>query len=121
MIYAIVYGKGHGCSKCDALKRRLGALLKQDKYKDIQFVFHDVLTEDGLTQFLKAEELNPNRIPALVMADENGFLLDPRLEVDEYKASAVPGYIGIQTDYDTGGGLITPPMIQELLDLAVGN
>lgn len=119
MIKAVVFGKGHGCSKCDALKRRLHVFLSQDKYKDIQLVFNDVLTEAGLREFLKAEVLNPNRIPALLMADDNGYLTDTRC-TDDYAMSATPGILGVQTDYDKGGGILPPPVIQELLDTALG-
>lgn len=120
MIYAIVYGKGHGCSKCDALKRRLASLIKDGKYNgvDVKVVFNDILTEDGMVQFLKSEVVNANRIPALIMANDEGFLPDLREGINQFDNSTLPGILGVQTNYDAGG-LITPPMITSLLDNAI--
>ena len=70
---ANVFGK-EGCAKCALLKRRLAALLERPEYSGIEMRYHDVLTLDGVVDFCKADCLNPNRIPALLMSvvDDGG-------------------------------------------------
>ena len=67
---AHVFGKSHGCEKCDMLKRRLHALLEKEEYKNIKFEFHDILTEEGVVDFCKTQCINPNRVPALVLTHD---------------------------------------------------
>lgn len=114
---AHIFGK-HGCMKCALLRRRLETLLQQPEYASVEIVYHDVLTQDGIVAFCKTEVLNPNRIPALLMEKEGSYM---RTGVDEsrYVQSTTPGIIGIQTDYDNGGGVITPAAIRNVLDAAV--
>lgn len=118
MIYAHVYGKGHGCSKCTVLKQRLEGLLQKPEYNGIQMKFSDVLTADGLVDFLKAEVLNPNRIPALIMETQEGPLYMDRDDTELFQSSCTGHYLGIQTDY-THGGVIPPATIKGLLDKAL--
>ena len=121
-----VFGKA-GCQKCAMLNRRIDKLLTEPKYAVFQKAYSDVLTEDGLVKFCKAECLNPSRIPAMVVSC-GGTEADP-----EYIANPAPGqpdpvcrhsrlyqYLGIQTDYsEEGKGVITPEMIQKILDEAL--
>lgn len=117
---AVVFGKGQGCSKCTVLKSRLSRLLEGDKYKDIEMKFNDVLTEEGMVEFLKVEVLNPNRIPALLMQDaETGEWLSAQGCENPFDQRNTGCILGIQTDYNAGGGLISPQMIQEILDAAL--
>ena len=117
-----VFGKGHGCSKCDILKKRLHDILEQPEYRGkVEFAFSDVLTEDGLVDFLKAEVLNPNRIPAILMQYDTGefiFQDHDKLGMDQYKASCTGHVMGLQTDY-SNGGTISPNAIKGLLDRAL--
>lgn len=120
---ANVFGK-EGCSKCALLKRRLAALLERPEYSGIEMRYHDVLTLDGVVDFCKADCLNPNRIPALLMSvvDDGGherYLSAPPCDAD-FAESATCGHVGTQTDYDNGGGVIPPPVIQGILDKALG-
>jgi hypothetical protein len=117
---AVVFGKGHGCSKCTVLKSRLSRILEAEKYGDVTMKFEDVLTEPGMVEFLKAEVLNPNRIPALLMRDaETGEWLDAQGCGNVHDPKSTGHILGIQTDYNTGGGLISPQMIEEVLDRAL--
>lgn len=116
---AHVFGK-HGCAKCDMLKKRLSALIATDKYSDFTMQYHDILTDEGIVDFCKALCINPNRIPALLIGyPEGGFIERLEEPANMYDASCIYSYVGIQTDYDKGGGLITPAMIQAVLDEAL--
>lgn len=122
MYRAHVFGK-HGCAKCEALKRRLAKLLEEPKYADVEMVYHDILTEAGIVEFCKADCINPNRIPALVMERiGDGYIEAFREDTpDVYADSVMYNWVGIQTDYDKGGGLITPATIQAVLDEALAS
>ena len=96
--------------------------MSRSEYSDVKMEYHDVLTEDGVVEFCKAGCLNPNRIPALLMAKDGEYIRNPLSfdsnNKDVYKASCTYSWIGIQTDYVSGGGLITPAMIKETVDKA---
>ena len=122
-----VFGK-HTCAKCAMLNRRLDEILtKQPWAGHFVKVYNDLETEDGLLNFCLAQCLNPNRVPAMVVAKINAdgsavYLPNPDPEgKDEIcKRSRLYTYLGIQTDYSTEGkGIITPQMIQHVLDLAM--
>lgn len=117
-----VFGK-EGCTKCATLKRRLEAMLKEDKYKEFSMEYHDVLTVPGLLAFVKADCLNPNRIPAMLVANDNGYVHHDGWQTDpsRFEASSTVQWVGRQTDYDAGKGLITPEMIRGTLDAVLGN
>lgn len=114
-----VFGKP-GCAKCTMLNRRLDALLETDAYKG-KFVkqYNDVTTEDGLMNFCLVQCVNPNRIPAMVLATPDGqFVANPTPDAaDEVCGnSKLYQYLGIQTDYSSEGkGVITPEMIEAIL------
>lgn len=120
MLYAHVFGK-EGCSKCEALKRRLSDLLKKEPYSGkIEVVWHDCLTEEGAVEFMQCN-LNPSKIPALVMGGWKGYYLyewdRDRLDKDK---SLVGGRMAICTDYsDQHKGVITPAMIEELVSIGL--
>ena len=121
-----VFGK-HGCAKCAMLNRRIDQLLTKEQYADFTKVYRDVLTEDGLMTFCKAECLNPSRIPAIVIsvtgADGKDHYLEnptPGAADPVCKDSKLYQYLGIQTDYSPEGkGVITPEMVQKILDEAL--
>lgn len=116
-----VFGK-EGCSKCAALKRRLEKLFQEEPYNVFKMEYHDVLTLDGIVEFCKAEVLNPNRIPAMLVSADGKYIAGPDRFLkgpERVAASSTCQYLGIQTDYDKGSGLITPEMIKGVLDKAL--
>ena len=97
-----VFGK-EGCAKCTMLNRRLDTLLASDKYKD-KFVkqYDNVFTEEGLVYFCLAQCVNPNRIPAMMIADTEGNYIEnptPGAPDEICGRSKLYQYLGIQTDY----------------------
>ena len=127
MITAHVFGK-EGCSKCAALKRRLERLLAKPEYSMIRMEYHDVMTLDGIVDFCKAECLNPNRIPALLMESDGKYVKIPECvwneldKTDNLKNGRFdPGvtypYVGVQTNYDSTG-VIQESLVRDLLDIA---
>jgi hypothetical protein len=117
---------GHtGCKKCEMLNRRLDALLEKEPYKSsFAKVYHD--TEDprwmkekelALMFFCKCQCINPNRIPALIITDERGEFLSR--DGKPKNSNQLYQFIGIQTDYTDGGGILPPEIIKETLDEAM--
>lgn len=125
-LFVNVFGK-EGCAKCAMLNRRIDALLEEAQYSAFSKVYCDVLTEDGLMKFCKAECLNPSRIPAMVISkigpDGQVVYLDnpaPGAEDAVCRKSRLHQFLGIQTDYsEEGKGIITPEMIKTILDEAL--
>ena len=126
-LVAHVFGK-EGCSKCAALKRRLERLLVKPDYSMITMKYHDVMTLDGIVDFCKAECLNPNRIPALLLENDGKYVEIPECVWDELDKDAElknsrfdPGvtypYVGVQTNYDDTG-VIPEDVIKNVLDMA---
>ena len=107
-----VFGKP-GCAKCAMLQRRIDTLLETPEYHE-KFVkkYNDLTTEEGLIKFCLAQCVNPNRVPAMIISDDQGnFLPNPNpSEPDPVCGnSKLYQYIGIQTDYSAEGkGVITP-------------
>ena len=123
-----VFGKV-GCDKCKVLNQRLDALLDKPEWADFQKEYFDVETEDGLVQFAQAECVNPQRIPAFVVArtDETtgraAYLPNPGMDQPDEVcgASRLYSYLGLQTDYsEVGRGVISSPMITKVLEEARG-
>ncbi len=119
----IVFGKKK-CDKCQRLKQRLGKLLSREDMAGFERVELDVETEDGLVEFCRAECINPQRIPAFVVAarDEDSGEYhyipnpNPRQEDDVCGSSRLSTYLGLQTDYtEKGNGVISPKMIKQIL------
>ncbi len=117
-----VFGKA-GCDKCKVLNKRLDALLEKPEWQDFEKVYCDVETEDGLVDFCNVECINPQRIPAFAI---KGF--DAASGKHVLARSAKPGqpdpickgtrlytYIGLQTDYTAGDGVISPKMLTAVL------
>ena len=126
-LVAHVFGK-EGCTKCAALKRRLERLLGKPEYSMITMKYHDVMTLDGIVDFCKAECLNPNRIPALLLENDGKYVEIPECVWDELDKDAElknsrfdPGvtypYVGVQTNYDDTG-VIPEDVIKNVLDTA---
>lgn len=122
-IVAHVFGK-KGCAKCTMLNRRLDALLAEAPWKDqVVKQYDDVETEEGLVFFCQAQSVNPNRIPALLMAQVDAHGQQEYIERPEFGAadpvcgeSMLYQYVGVQTDYGPEGkGVITPEMIEHVL------
>ena len=65
-----VFGKP-GCDKCKVLNRRLDSLFAKEEWQDFRKVYCDVETEEGLVEFCNVECINPQRIPAMVVAVED--------------------------------------------------
>lgn len=117
-----VFGK-QGCTKCDALKKRLARIMEDEAYANFSMEYHDVSTESGIVEFCKAGCLNPNRIPAMLVADEDGYITSDRIREDVWTAygdNVTYQFVGLQTDYDKGHGVITPAAIEQVLSEALG-
>ena len=121
----MVFGKT-GCEKCKALNRRLDRLFADAQWQDFEKQYCDVETEEGLIAFCRAQCVNPSRIPALLVTQRTGDgcyvpvqnrgagASDPI-----YGRSHLYQYVGLQTDYSqVGSGLITPEMIEAVLNEA---
>lgn len=125
MLYIHVIGHT-GCPKCEMLNRRVDTLLTRWEYYGFRFrkVYHDTedsknmeAREEALSFFCKTQCINPNRIPALIITDDNGEFL-PR-DGEPKNTNQLYQYIGIQTDYADGKGVITPELIKATLDEAI--
>ena len=120
-----IFGKD-GCDKCDTLKGRIERMLKQDEWRDFDWSYFNVETEDGLVEFCEAECVNPQRIPALLVGarDENGAFCPipvqkPAASDDVCGKSRLFQYLGLQTDYTAAGkGVLSPKMIKSVLEEA---
>ena len=122
-----VFGK-QGCDKCHTLNQRIDKLLVKDTYTDIEKLYCDVETIDGMVAFAEAECINPARIPALLLTEwseeADGYLpvgnKQPGAEDPVCQKSRLYQYAGLQTDYsDIGKGVLSPKMIQSVLDDAL--
>jgi len=122
----MIFGK-EGCPKCDVLKERLGKTLEKSEWADFDKEYHSVKTPAGLVIFSRAQCVNPNRIPAMVMTKRNPttgsyeFLPNPNPgEPDSVCQKAkLYQYLGLQTDYsEVGKGVISSKMITTILEQA---
>ncbi len=119
-----VFGK-QGCDKSHTLNQRLDKLLTKEGFDAFEKLYCDVETIEGIVAFAEAECIHPSRIPALLVTEwnEEAGDFDP-VSVKESGATDASGmtarlyqYLGLQTDYsDIGKGVISPKMIQTLLD-----
>jgi len=121
-----VFGKA-GCDKCKILNQRLDDLLTKPEWADFEKHYLDVLTVDGVVGLCKVGGVNPQRIPAFVVAapsPEGGRFdyLPPLSDVaaaDMPVAARLHSCLGLQTDYsDAGRGVISPRMITTVLGAA---
>lgn len=117
----LVFGKT-GCEKCKVLNSRLDSLLNDPEWTDFSKRYVDVLTVDGLVEFCRAECLNPQRIPALLVtrraADGAGARLpNPRPGASDAVCgdSRLYQWLGLQTDYGAGRGILSTAMIAAVL------
>ncbi len=121
----MVFGKA-GCDKCARLLQRLDKLLAQDAWKDFDRVYCDVETEEGMVHFCEAECINPHRLPALLVTRWNADTgeYEPVLNPQPGRKDPVCGnarlyqYLGLQTDYQNGRGVLTPAMMTAVLSEA---
>jgi len=122
-----VFGKA-GCDKCAILNQRLDKLLEKKEWSDFEKKYYDVETEEGIISFCEAECINPQRIPAFVVArtagesSESEALVNSRPgAIDDICGnSRLYQYVGIQTDYsEDGRGIISPKMISTVLNEAL--
>lgn len=119
---------GHtGCPKCTVLNRRLDAILQEEPYKSsFRKVYHDTEDPRGMSHkeaalvfFCQTQCINPNRIPAMIVTDDNGTFLERKGK--PVNSNQLYQFIGIQTDYSDGGGILTPERIRETLDEALSS
>jgi hypothetical protein len=121
-LQVLVFGK-ESCEKCKLLQRRLDGLLADPAWSDFEKKYCDVETEDGLVVFCKAECVNPNRIPAVIVARSVDGRLEyledpaPGAEDSVLKKSKLHSLVGLQTDYSSSG-VVTPTMLTHLLGQA---
>jgi hypothetical protein len=118
MLKIHIFGKSQGCSKCDALKRKVANVLKEDAHFREVFgvVLHDLLTEEGIADFCETN-INPNCVPGLVIGDDAGFL-QSRCTSDEWLADGalLRPWLGLVTDYgERHRGVISSEEIRGLL------
>lgn len=123
-----VFGKA-GCDKCKLLNQRLDLVLQKTEWREFEKKYVDLDTEEGLVEFCRAECVNPQRVPALLVTrldDRTGDyvpLPNPRPgELDEgCGRSRLYQVLGVQTDYsEAGRGVISPRMIEAVLEAAIG-
>ncbi|MBM4153486.1 MAG: hypothetical protein FJ221_00445 [Lentisphaerae bacterium] len=120
----VVFGKV-GCDKCKILQKRVDDLLAKPEWADFEKAYFDVETVDGLVEFCKAECLNPQRLPAMVVrrvgdAGAAAIPVEPTAVPDPVLGQARLYHIlGLQTDYsDEGRGVVSPRMITTVLETA---
>ncbi len=120
----VVFGKA-GCDKCKTLQARLADLLNREEWRALfEPDYCDIEAEDGIVRFCKAECINPQRIPALLVE---------RWDPEQHRYAPLPNptpgardplggnsrlyqFLGLQTDYsETGRGILTKPMIESVL------
>jgi hypothetical protein len=118
-----VFGK-KSCDKCHTLNQRLDKLLSKEEYHDVEKLYCDVETIEGLVAFAEAECINPSRIPAMLVTkwneDEEEYVpvetKNPGAEDNVCKKARLYQFVGLQTDYSNAGkGIISPKMIQSVL------
>ncbi len=122
-----VFGKA-GCDKCKVMRKRVEELVAADD--GVEAAYCDVETEAGLVQFCRAECMNPQRIPAVLMyrrASEGGtYEPVPAAPAGEgehpvYGRSRLNHLLGLQTDYSAAGrGVVSPRMLRAMLKEARG-
>ncbi len=122
-----VFGK-KGCDKCALLNQRLDKLLADDAWSAFEKKYWDVESEDGIVAFCESECVNPQRIPAFLVArlDEKTGAYAPVPNPNPGNVEPPCGhgrlysFLGMQTDYSRqGGGVITPKMIAAILGEAL--
>jgi len=121
-----VFGKA-GCDKCAVLNQRLDKLLEKEEWQGFEKEYCDVGTEIGLVDFCEAECINPQRIPAMLVmqGNETAGRFEPLPNPKPGSRDTICGdsrlfqYLGLQTDYYGGKGVITPKMITAVLQDAV--
>ncbi|HUU29486.1 MAG TPA: hypothetical protein VM123_16915 [archaeon] len=119
-----VFGK-QGCSKCEVVKKRLEKILTDKTYEDLELIYYDLGTVEGLVRFCQCEVLNPQRIPGLIIlhknAPNNPGVSRPvtcRRRLSALDEENTETFIWLETDYSSDG-LITPKMIRQILELAL--
>ncbi len=122
-----VFGK-KGCDKCAVLNQRLDKLLADERWSAFEKTYWDVETQEGIVAFCEAECVNPQRIPAFLVArlNETSGVYEPVPAPCPGNSEPPNGHarlyscLGMQTDYSrAGGGVITPKMIAAILQEAV--
>jgi hypothetical protein len=120
----VVFGKV-GCEKCKVLQKRVDDLLAKPEWAEFEKAYFDVETVEGLVEFCKAECLNPQRLPAMVVrqvteAGAQAIAVNPTAAPDPVLGQTRLYHIlGLQTDYsDEGRGVVTPRMITAVLSAA---
>lgn len=123
----LVFGKT-GCDKCKVLNQRLDQILARPEWLRFGKTYHDLTTLDGLVAFSKAECVNPQRIPAMMVTRRSPgtgrfqpvMTRDPGRDDPVCGRSRLHQYVGLQTDYSADGkGVITPKMIASVLQEAL--
>ncbi len=125
----VVFGKA-GCDKCKTLQARLAGLLEREEWRALfEPDYCDIETEPGIVRFCKAECINPQRVPALLVErwdpGKNRYEPLPNPEPGARdplcRNSRLYQFLGLQTDYsEAGRGLLTKPMIESVLAGARG-
>lgn len=121
MLTIHIFGKSHGCTKCDELKRKISSVMKEEKYQGrFEVSFHDVLTLEGLLEFCRSN-INPNSLPGLLIGIGPLFLKSScTLEEWLERGNLLRPWLGLLTDYgERHKGVITTEEIRWLMDTAI--
>ncbi len=122
----VVFGKA-GCPKCKMLNQRVDKLLEDPKWEDYEKKYLSLDAEEGLIEFCKAECINPQRVPALLVKEFSEESQSYRPVADRrtgdterpFAHTRLYHLVGLQTDYtDVGRGVISPKMIETVLQEA---
>lgn len=115
-----VFGKSAGCSKCDALKRRVLRELANPRFADtFEMAFHDLLTEEGIVDFCRTN-INPNSVPAMIIGIGDDYLPSQCTSQEWLEAGNLTRpYLGLVTEYNEHRGLITAEEIRGILQSAL--
>ncbi len=118
----VVFGKA-GCDKCAVLRKRVETLLGEPGWQDFEMAYLSVETEEGLAAFCRAECINPNRMPALLVMEPanvpGGWRPLARAAPDPSGGARLYAVVGLQTDYsEAGRGVLSPRAIRAELEEA---
>ena len=111
MSYKIILFGKDGCSKCSSLKKRIDKILPN--FPEMSLEYCNVSTQEGIVEFCKTGELNPNRIPAIIIQKDNVYM-KKKVVLEDIRCgdAALPTLLGMQTDYSEKGILTNEAVLQ---------
>ena len=83
----------------------------------VPFQVRKVNRPDGLVSFCRAEQLNPSRIPAVIVEEDGKPLRENTHTLkDMFGDQALFNIVGVQTNYETGNSTIHKETIEHLVE-----